>query len=118
MKYYYNGKLMRTSKNHHYTHAVINPDGDRLIGCCSRLDLAVKLRQSYISECETSIENFKRAIKALEAGKNKYWCKCGNRDVLEKTYYTIDEYKKYIENSEKKIAYRKNFKVVELEERE
>ena len=118
MKFYYNGKLVRTSKNHYYTHAVINPDGDRLIGCCSRLDLAIKLRNSWISSLETNIENYNRAIKAIENGKKTYWGKYGNREVLNKVYYSADDYKKFIENDKARIAYRSNFKVVELEARD
>ena len=39
MKYYYNGKKVRTSDNL-YTHAIIK--GEKVIACCSRYDLAVK----------------------------------------------------------------------------
>ena len=118
MKFYYNGELVRTSKTHHYTHAVIDSNNGRCIGCCSRLDLALKLRDSEISEVATGIENCKRAIKALEEGKKYYRCKAGNREYTEKTYYSIDEWKRFMKNDEEKLEYKtKYFKVVELEER-
>lgn len=119
MKFYYNGELVRTSKTHHYTHAVIDSNNGRLIGCCSRLDLAKKLRDSEISEIVSGIENCKRAIKALEAGKRVYRCKVGNREYMEKTYFSLDQWKAFLKSDEQKLEYKnKYFKVVELEERD
>ena len=46
MKFYYNGQLMRTSKTHHYTHAIIRHNDDESItcmGCSSSKQGAEKL---------------------------------------------------------------------------
>ena len=48
MKFYYKGHLMRTSKNHHYTHAVIRHNEDGTItcmGCSSSKQGAEKMMQ-------------------------------------------------------------------------
>lgn len=45
-KFYYNGKLIRTSENHHYTHAVFDGNG-KLVGCRGSLALA----QQLYAEC-------------------------------------------------------------------
>lgn len=45
MKFYYNGQLLRTSKTHDYTHAVIREDEEghyRLWGCASTYSGAAK----------------------------------------------------------------------------
>ena len=44
MKFYYNGNLIRTSKTHVYTHAVLKPDG-KPFACSSSLDGAKKAIQ-------------------------------------------------------------------------
>lgn len=49
MKFYYEGTLLRTSKTHHYTHAIIKRtnDGIKCIGCSSSLEKAKKLMENH-----------------------------------------------------------------------
>lgn len=50
MKFYYNGQLIRTSKNHHYTHAVVKVTEKGVIcyGCSSTEKGAEKLRDGLV----------------------------------------------------------------------
>lgn len=52
MKYYYKGKLVRTSKTHHYTHAIIRHEENGVftcVGCSSSEQGAEKLmRDSWV----------------------------------------------------------------------
>lgn len=120
MKYYYNGELVRTSKNHIYTHAVIDITNNSLKGCRSSKDNAEAIISSEISHYEQKIRNYESALKALENGKSGYYAKEGRR-----TYYnrfdparTAEEYRKWIEwNKEYISRVKNNWKVVELERR-
>lgn len=123
MKFYYNGKLVRTSKAHVYTHAVIDQASGSLKGCRSNKDAALSIISSQISRYETDIKNCEIAIKALKAGKSYYVVKERGRsypirfkDIEDPT---VDGYTKWIELDKKRIEYiRENWKVVELEARE
>lgn len=47
MKFYYNGKLVRTSKSHEYRYAVMH--GDKCIGCSATRDGALKTAYALVS---------------------------------------------------------------------
>jgi len=71
-KFYYNGKLVRTSKTHVYTHAVINDNGD-VLRCSANEKLARSFMTSEISRAETTIRDCDRAIKAIQNGEKGYY---------------------------------------------
>ena len=121
MKFYYNNKLMRTSKNHVYTHAVI--DGENCVACSSTFEGAKKVVYSELSRCERGIQSYQNMKDALEKGATGFW------DVLErkKMWVKIDKSYKYhtVESANSNIKYYKDridyvnahWMVVELEAR-
>lgn len=119
MKFYYNGQLVRTSKNHEYTHAVIDTTDGKAVGCRVGEDKAQAIISTEVSQTQRSINNCKNAIKAMEQGKSGYYYKDGRR-----TYYckfgtrTADDYRERIEWLESYIdRINATWKVVELEVR-
>lgn len=73
MKYFYKGQLVRTSKNHHYTHAIIrhNEDGTfTCMGCSSSKAGAEKMMN------QLSVFQDLKVIKSVQDGtykkKNSY----------------------------------------------
>lgn len=120
MKFYYNGQLVRTSKNHEYTHAVIDITDGKCVGCRVGEDKADAIIRSEISASERSIENCKRAIKAMEQGKSGYYVKEGRRTWYCKftTSNTIERYRESIDYLNSYIdRINSTWKVVELEVR-
>lgn len=75
MKFYYNNKLVRTSKNHHYTHAWKWRDSEKVLGCNANRELAQKAKDSYISFYFSYDYKFYTAMmEAKKQGKTKfYW---------------------------------------------
>ena len=119
MKFYYNGQLIRTSKNHIYTHAVIDESG-RCRGCRANRETAEAIISTEITHKEQSIQNCKNAIKAMESGKSGYIYKDGRKTWFTKfrSDATIEEFKRYIEMDLNRMAEIKaTWKVVELEAR-
>lgn len=117
-KFYYNGKLVRTSKNHMYTHAVINIDKGTLIGCRACEKGAIDLKESYLSERRTGMRNAEAAIEAFKKGKTYYMAKVGRRDYPEKFHKedTLESLQSWLNQCKESIEYiQKNWKVVELE---
>lgn len=117
MKFYYNGKLLRTSETHTYTHAVINGAG-KCVGCRTSQKAAQYIIDYEVNQCRQGIENCKAAIKALESGKSYYTVKSGRRTYPHKFQKddTIESYADYIDGCEKRIDYiLRSWKVVELE---
>ena len=118
MRFYYNGELVRTSKNHIYTHAVINTENNACMGCRANKENAEAIITSEIASNEKRIANSETAIKALENGKSGYYVKDGRH-----TWYckfekedTVDRYTESIKWRRERIDYiEKNWKVVELE---
>lgn len=120
MKYYYNGKLVRTSKEHHYTHAVIDVTTGKLIGCRSNEDAAKSVITSEIHRKEQDKENSRACIIAIKAGKRMYRYKDGRRSgyIQVDKEDTVEKCEKWVANLDKQIEYiNQNWKVVELEER-
>ena len=78
-KYYYNGKLVRTSE-HEYTHAVFNKKG-QLVGCRPSYEKAMSMITSEVSKARTEIENIESAIKAVRNGKNTYELKYNRKTI-------------------------------------
>lgn len=67
MKYYYNGKKVRTSDNI-YTHAIIK--GEKVIACCSRYDLAVKRLNQEINYFNKDIASNEIFLQEAIEGKH------------------------------------------------
>ena len=120
MKFYYQDKLVRTSKNHIYTHAVIDQATNKLIGCRSTKEAAEAVKSSEISRYRTDINNCKRAIKEYEAGKSYYFVKIAGRSCpIKFGSKTPKDFEEYIKSDEANIErVTKDWIVVELEARE
>ena len=88
MKYYYNGRLVRTSKTHIYTHALVGTSG-KAVACSSDPNRLMK-------EKELGIKNWESYLKSVEAK--------GNTEDIEYA-------KAYLEKV-------RNWKIVEIEMRE
>lgn len=120
MKFYYNGELIRTSKNHVYTHAVINITNGACQGCRSGKDKAEALISSEIARYEQNIKNCEAAIKALQAGKSGYYEKDGRRTWFNK-FSPSSTVEGYLARIEWNVNYineiKATWKVVELEAR-
>ena len=117
MKFYYNGKLIRSSE-HAYTHAVINIETGMCEGCRTSEQAARSIISQAINRELAEITNCKSAIKALESGKKYYTVKIGRRTCpikLDKDD-SIKLYEDYMKASEKFIeAIKQYWRVVELE---
>lgn len=118
MKFYYNGKLIRTSKNHIYTHAVINKETGKLIGCRKSLDLAEAIKTEQINRFYHGIATHEAEIEALKAGKKGIWLKDGRhswyKDFTE--IHTVEYFEECIESLKRSIKnVSENWEIVELE---
>ena len=120
-RFYYNGELIRTSKDHTYTHAALNINTGKCYGCSSTYKGAQANIDRMISGYRTGIENSKLAIKALEKGARGYWVKIGGgRSYFERFFKedTIESFEEYIKACEDKLDWiAENLRVVELEMR-
>ena len=118
MKYYYNGKLIRTSKNHIYTHAVIDITTMKVIGCRGSLEKAEALLTSEINYVIRGNENAKNKLECFRAGKKRYGWKEG-RNTWYETFKPTDTEEKLlrcVKNGEEYLeTIKQNYKVVELE---
>lgn len=117
MKFYYEGALIRTSKSHHYTHAVLAPNG-KAISCSSSREGAEKVKQSEINNWGRIVENHRSAIKAIEAGQKYYSFKEGNRTTKAHVNGTLESYERALREAEKAVEIVRSYKVVELEARD
>lgn len=126
MKFYYNGKLVRTSKTHEYHFGVYNPDTGHMISCHGTREGAEKEYRRMISAQEGCIANYNRAIKALENGKTYYEAKEGNRwiyvSLKGKTwdgeeYGNPDTWRRWTESAMRRIEELSRRQIVELEAR-
>lgn len=117
MKYYYNGNLIRTSKTHTYTHAVMKPDG-KAFACSSSFDGAKKALQKEINGWEASKNNCIRAIKAINAGQSYYFCQHGRMSYkVSLKNETVAYYERRMREYDTIIESYKSFQIVELEAR-
>lgn len=120
MKFYYNGELIRTSKNHIYTHAVIDTLKNECKGCRANKQTAESIISSEISRLEKEITECKSAIKALGQGKRYYVVKMCRRSypIYFEKNDTVEKYEDHIKWYINKIEEIKaTWKVVELEAR-
>lgn len=123
MKYYYNNQLIRASKNHEYTHAIViikENNEVSVLGCRRSLKEAEAFKNSEINGYMRSIENCHKAIKALQEGKDGYFAKEGRKDwwIKFNSKNTVEYYEDAIKDSEKILKnISKNWRIVELEVR-
>lgn len=82
-KFYYNGKLIRTSENHIYTHALINGVG-KVVTCSATFDGCLKEKNRRISQVRQMIANLESKKKALQMGKAGYYVKDGRHTYYER----------------------------------
>lgn len=124
MKFYYNGVLVRTSKGHNYTHAVIGnlkADGKyELWGCRSNREAAQQIIDSRISMIQNNIKNTQKIIEAIQNGESGWTEIWKGRRFFHKFTAddTVEKYQKYIAIEQERIQQAKSLRVVELEARE
>lgn len=88
MKFYYNDKLLRTSKHHHYTHAVIQTYKDGtvvVVGCRTTKENAERLAATERTTLKKRIAYFKTFEGSTDTPQN-YWY----RSVKESEGITIE----------------------------
>ena len=120
MKFYYNDKLIRTSKNHEYTHAVIDANTGVCKGCRTNYQACASIISSEINSEINSIKDDEEMLKAIRTGKNYYTVKFGRHTFREKIRpdHTVERITGWINGHKEKIEYiNKNWKIVELERR-
>ena len=76
MKYYYNGKLVRTS-DHIYTHAVIDTTTGKTVACRNGLSKAEAARIDELRWTRSSIKYYEDMLKAMRAGRDHFFYKIG-----------------------------------------
>lgn len=111
MKYYINGKLVRTSKNT-YTHAVMFDD--IMLSCCGNYERATKEMGKRISEVRSRIKDYEAAIKAIDAGKSYYMTTICRRSYKAEVKHSREEYEGYIAAAQGRIT---RYHIAELETR-
>lgn len=74
-KYYYNGKLVRTSA-HEYTHAVLNDKGD-CVACRGSYDKALSVKMQYVNELRRNATHNRKCAEAKRADKRTMIVKNG-----------------------------------------
>lgn len=125
MKFYYNGKLMRTSKTHEYKFAIVWPNG-KCASCHGTREAAEKEYRKRIAESETCIDRYKQAIKAIQNGKKSfifkersgsYKVELYGEDFAHNDRSKAETWEKYMESANECIARLKTRKIVELEAR-
>lgn len=117
MKFYYQDKLVRTSKTHHYAFAVIceNKNGFSVWACASTRELAEKARAKEIRWFENQAEGLRLHIEAIENGKKEYY---RNGRYFKTNPADLESLKHhYEENSNIAKDRAATLKIVELEER-
>lgn len=118
MKFYYNGKLVRTSKTHEYKYGVYSANQDKVIACSATREGAEAHITRIMSDSRDRLKTYEGALKALKAGASGFDSYFGRRSTYirfrqehTEKYFTeqIDYYKENL------IKIRNNCKIVELE---
>lgn len=116
MKFYFGNKLIRTSKTHVYTHALLDRGG-KAITCSATREGCEKELARRIREIEQSMANHENALKAQADGKTQVEWVDGRRSfyiTLDRLH--LDSFADYIEAEKEMIRVRKqDWKIVELE---
>lgn len=101
MKFYYNGKLIRTSKTRHYKYA-IGSEECGFSSCSETLENAKRCLEQKVKQC---IETAKSNLKFAQIPKNLVYLK----EKYGENYDPIERYKNELNSA-------KQYKIVELEE--
>lgn len=121
MKFYYNDQLIRTSKNHQYTHALIDQKTNNCIGCRTSYEACVALLNSSLNSVYESIENAHRKLEAIENGRPTYFIKDGRKEYRVPTANSetaLSSTKEWIDMENRRLNEIKNqWTIVELEAR-
>ena len=122
MKFYYKDKLLRTSKTHEYTHAVVCEDEElgtlKCIGCRSTRQGAESFLNSELNGLRTSIASYREAIELVNQGQTHRWVSYTRGYRFREKLDSVEEYEKWLANTQESLAYReKHWKVVALEQR-
>lgn len=119
MKFYYNNKLVRTSKTHEYKYALIWEGTGNLVMCSATREGCEKEIKSRIGHCREAIENYENIIKAINNGSKKFLAKAGRKSFyIDIPVDSVEKCKEYIGHEREKIeAYIRKMKIVELEVR-
>lgn len=105
MKYYFNGELVRTSKNENYKFYC--PETKT---CSKTKDGALKDAKYNVNFHKRDLEYYEKALQKLEKGIATKNCITGRN-------YSVEDLTKYIENTKAIIKHFTNAQVVELEKR-
>ena len=119
MKFYYNDKLLRTSKTHVYTHALLDHNGN-VITCSATREGCKKELSRRIREIERRLTNHENAMKAHAAGKSQVRWLDGRTSFYTNLndFKNLDGFAKYIEAAKASIRImNQEWKIVELEAR-
>lgn len=123
MKFYYNDKLIRTSKTHEYKYALISSTG-KCVTCSASRERAEAELASWINRYNEKIQNYKSIIHAIEIGASHYNAIDGRKTYRVKLApegndgHTIKGAKEYLEEAISRLEeIKKCWKVVELEAR-
>ena len=119
MKFYYNGKLVRTSKTRDYKYAIIWPDGE-CTSCHGTLESAKKEYRRYIAEAEGCIEEAKQIIQAIRKGRTYFdykVCRRWSRMKLIGEKASEEYWEEFIASKNKRIEELEARRIVELEDR-
>ena len=121
MKFYYEGKLVRTSKTHHYTHALIDVETGKVVTCSTSAVRCESEKKRYIRVAADLVENCHRAIKALYDGKKGFHGKDGKHEFYhaftDEPFDTIEGRTALLEEDRKyRDSIIDNWKVVPLTE--
>ena len=129
MEFYYEGKLVRTSKTHDYRFAIVNDDfSDKkdVWSCHGTLEAAQKEFRRPIAECETAIAEDQKIIEALQKGYTYVDLKiCGRwhrislkgKDFDGSDRSSVSTWEKQIESHKRRIEYLNTRRIVTLEQR-
>ena len=112
MKFYIDGNLVRTSKTHDYTHALMF--GNSVLSCHGSYEAAVKAMNRDIAQTNQRIANTAAAIKAIDEGRDTYRYRYGRETWWAKVTETREEYETYIAGQKESIT---RLKIRELEAR-
>lgn len=115
-KYFYNGKLVRTSE-HEYTHGVLV--NGKVVACRPSYEKAHNVITSEIAKANGFVKEYKSLLKAIAEGRGTYEYKIGNRRIIAPVRNkNVEEIEGWIANMNNHIETVTNtWKVVELERR-
>ena len=108
MKFFYNGKLIRTSRSHEYKYAAITANGNCLC-CSSTLDGCVKLLEQKTANGKGWLRNYEQVYNGTFVEKKGGW---EVKDIMGMFNDSLDELKNEIDRLK---AYYDGIKIVELE---